>query len=283
MVQDLVIWIMICPQCKKEFIPSNYRQKNCSKKCTKIKADKKYRQSHKGKETQKKFHQKIKQSKEIVILICSQCNKKFTPSHHLQRSCSITCSDQAKKKYEQSDKRKEGQKKHYRLKGWKTTKNYKQSEKDKKYLQSDKRKETQKKHQQSERYKETRKKYGKSEEGRIVIRKNENNRMKSDPVFKLSKNLRNRLVEFLKTKKITKKNKTFQMVGCTPEFLKEYLEKRFKPGMTWKNHTINGWHVDHRTPLSSAKTLEEVQKLAHYTNLQPMWSTLNRKKSNKIV
>ena len=73
------------------------------------------------------------------------------------------------------------------------------------------------------------------------------------------------------------------MVGCTPEFLKEYLEKKFKPGMTWQNHTRTGWHIDHKIPLSSAKTPEAVEKLMHYTNLQPLWSVENIRKSNKIL
>ena len=79
-----------------------------------------------------------------------------------------------------------------------------------------------------------------------------------------------------------KTNKTFKMVGCTPKFLKEYLEKKFKPGMTWDNHTINGWHVDHIIPLDSAKNEEDVKRLMHYTNLQPLWALDNIKKSNKF-
>ena len=77
------------------------------------------------------------------------------------------------------------------------------------------------------------------------------------------------------------------MVGCTPEFLKEYLEKKFYPHpkskelMTWKNNTIRGWHVDHIKPLDKARTPEDVEKLMHYTNLQPMWMEENIRKSNK--
>ena len=65
--------------------------------------------------------------------------------------------------------------------------------------------------------------------------------------------------------------------------LQEYLEKQFKSGMTWKNHSLKGWHIDHIIPLNSAKTPEVVEKLMHYTNLQPMWATYNLKKGNKII
>jgi len=61
------------------------------------------------------------------------------------------------------------------------------------------------------------------------------------------------------------------------------LEKQFKPGMTWKNHTLHGWHVDHIDPLDLAMTPEDIEELCHYTNLRPMWATDNRKKGNKII
>ena len=50
--------------------------------------------------------------------------------------------------------------------------------------------------------------------------------------------------------------------------------------MNWENRNL--WHVDHIIPLSSAKTEEELVKLCHYTNLQPLWAEDNLKKSNKI-
>ena len=108
-------------------------------------------------------------------------------------------------------------------------------------------------------------------------------RRKSDPIFKLAGVIGSRLRSFLKIKTMRKTNRTFKMVGCTPEFLKEYLEKQFKPGMTWKNHSRTGWHIDHRDPLDLAMTPEDIEKLSHYTNLRPMWATENLKKGNKIL
>jgi len=86
---------------------------------------------------------------------------------------------------------------------------------------------------------------------------------------------------FLKKEKIKKSNKTFELIGCTPQSLKEHLEKQFVEGMTWNNR--NEWHIDHIIPLSSAKSKEEIYKLCHYTNLQPLWAEDNLKKSNKIL
>lgn len=107
------------------------------------------------------------------------------------------------------------------------------------------------------------------------------NRRETDILFNLKNNVRHRVSEFLKVKNIRKKNKTFEIVGCSPQFLKEYLEKQFVNGMTWENR--NEWHIDHITPLSSAKTEEELYKLCHYTNLQPLWAEENLKKGNKII
>jgi hypothetical protein len=102
-----------------------------------------------------------------------------------------------------------------------------------------------------------------------------------DPIYKLSIIVRGRINKFFKLNKINKKNNTFDIVGCSPIFLKEHIENKFTEGMSWDNHGVYGWHIDHIIPLSSAKTEEEIYKLCHYINLQPLWAKDNLKKSNK--
>jgi len=108
----------------------------------------------------------------------------------------------------------------------------------------------------------------------------EKSRKKTDPIYKLIRITRSRINNFLKNNKITKQNKTFDIVGCSPEFLKEHIEKQFIEGMSWEllGQRI---HIDHIIPLSSANTEEEIYKLCHYSNLQPLWAEDNLKKSNK--
>lgn len=113
--------------------------------------------------------------------------------------------------------------------------------------------------------------------------KRERERYQNDFLYRLKVNLRNRLKLFLKSKKINKINKTIEIVGETPETIKKYIENQFKDGMSWENYGHNGWHIDHIIPLSSAKTEEEVYKLCHYTNLQPLWANENYKKGKKII
>lgn len=108
--------------------------------------------------------------------------------------------------------------------------------------------------------------------------KNYNN----DSLFRLVQIVRARTRLFFKSKNTKKKNSTFDIIGCSPEFLKEHIEKQFTEGMSWDllgSHI----HIDHIIPLSSAKTEEEIYKLCHYTNLQPLWANDNLRKSNKIL
>ena len=104
-------------------------------------------------------------------------------------------------------------------------------------------------------------------------------RKKNDPILKLKMLYRS------KTNKILGSNResTFDLIGCSPSELKSHLEKQFKNGMFWENHGLFGWHIDHIIPLSSAKTEDELKKLCHYSNLQPLWAIENIIKRDKIV
>lgn len=84
--------------------------------------------------------------------------------------------------------------------------------------------------------------------------------------------------------------KTIQILGCSFEEFKSYIESKFESWMTWENRGLYngelkyGWDIDHIIPISSAKTKEEVIELNHYTNLQPLCSCINRDiKRNSMV
>jgi hypothetical protein len=108
-------------------------------------------------------------------------------------------------------------------------------------------------------------------------------RCKVDPVFKLERNMRCRLYHALINQKADKLHRTKELTGCEFTFLKDYLEAKFKEGMTWKNH--GEWHIDHIRPCCSFDlTIEEEQKKCfHYTNLQPLWAQENLSKGGKIL
>lgn len=116
-------------------------------------------------------------------------------------------------------------------------------------------------------------------------------RRKEDPVFKLRGNVRRNILGFLKRKGFKKNCRTHDILGCSFEFFKTYLESKFEDWMTWENHgkyngEINyGWDIDHITPQSSAITENDIMKLNHHTNLQPLCSYINRnvKRENIIT
>jgi len=102
-------------------------------------------------------------------------------------------------------------------------------------------------------------------------------------LFKVELNIRSRISQYLKQKNITKRNKTYNIVGIDINCLKKYIEEQFEDGMTWDNYGMYGWHIDHKIPLCSANNETELLKLFHYTNLQPLWAKDNLKKNGKIL
>lgn len=107
------------------------------------------------------------------------------------------------------------------------------------------------------------------------------NRYKTDILYKIRVSLRNRVCDAFYYKQLVKSKRTKDMLGCTWEELKAYMEHLFKPGMSWDNHKRDGWHIDHIVPLAFAKTQGEMERLCHYKNLQPLWWYDNLSKGNK--
>jgi len=74
--------------------------------------------------------------------------------------------------------------------------------------------------------------------------------------------------------------KTQEILGCDFKFFLEYMQSRFTEGMTLENH--GEWHLDHIIPLATAVTREDVVRLNHYTNFQPLWAKDNLSKGAKL-
>jgi hypothetical protein len=115
------------------------------------------------------------------------------------------------------------------------------------------------------------------------------NRKEIDYLFKFTLNIRNIIYTSIKNKGHSKTSKTQDILGCSFEYFKIYIESKFENWMSWDNKGLYngelnyGWDIDHIIPLSSAKNEEEIIKLNHYTNLQPLCSRVNRDiKKDKI-
>lgn len=104
-----------------------------------------------------------------------------------------------------------------------------------------------------------------------------------NPVFMLVERMRSRIRAVLAKVPVRKSNRTVELIGCTPDRLRVHLESLFLPGMSWEvRHLI---HIDHKRPLASFDLRDPAQQREafHYTNLQPLWATDNRRKAAKTA
>jgi hypothetical protein len=115
-------------------------------------------------------------------------------------------------------------------------------------------------------------------------------RRDTDPVFKLSTNIKRNIRGVMKKNGFTKKSKTTEILGCSFEEFKQHIESLWGSWMSWDNYGLYngepnyGWDIDHIIPSSIAVTEEDVLKLNHHTNLKPLCSFYNRKiKRDNVV
>lgn len=105
---------------------------------------------------------------------------------------------------------------------------------------------------------------------------------REDPIIKFNHSISSLIRMGFKSTRFDKRSKTQDILGFTYNEFRTYLESKFEPWMNWENRgkyngEFNyGWDVDHIIPLSSAQTEEDVIRLNHYTNLQPLCSKINR-------
>jgi len=141
-------------------------------------------------------------------------------------------------------------------------------------------------YRQTEEYKKMKSGYDRtySENNKEKINAQRNEKYHTNVQHKLKVTLRNRIGTALKIKNGTKAFKTVELLGCSLDDFKIYLENKFQDGMSWDNHARDGWHIDHIIPLDAFDLTksEEQLKACHYTNLQPLWAKENLQKNNRI-
>lgn len=118
------------------------------------------------------------------------------------------------------------------------------------------------------------------ENNREKINQRFRNRYKNDISFRIKRNLRTRIWHAIKNN--YKNGRTLELLDCSVEFLKQYLESKFQPGMTWENY--GDWHIDHIKPCASYNLAdpEQQRECFHYTNLQPLWAKDNLSKGARM-
>lgn len=116
-----------------------------------------------------------------------------------------------------------------------------------------------------------------------IRRKRATKRRKEDPIFKFKEITKNLISSSFTRRGKSKRIKTESILGCTIEYFQEYILSKCPEGVGLKDFGVFGYHLDHIIPISLAKTEEDVIKLCHYTNFQPLFWIDNIKKSNKIL
>ncbi len=111
-------------------------------------------------------------------------------------------------------------------------------------------------------------------------RKRRKRRLSCDPMYSLGCRLRKRIKEALTSRGLRKRLNSTSILGCSWKSLRGYIESLFEPGMSWDNR--GRWHIDHIVPLAAAKNEQDVIELNHYSNLRPLWSVDNIRKSSTL-
>lgn len=126
--------------------------------------------------------------------------------------------------------------------------------------------------------------YNKANWDSILKRKKEYNRKRrrEDAIYREKMSLRNKVRIVFNSKGNVKSPSLEKIVGCSCNDLYNHLTS------TWVKRygkSLNGdcCQIDHIKPLCSAKTIEEVHKSFHYSNLQLLTPDDNREKGSFLV
>ena len=129
--------------------------------------------------------------------------------------------------------------------------------------------------------KKYKKKKNKTEDMTTYMRLYMRRRRKKDTLFRFANKTRSLVYQSFVIDGYKEGTKMHKLLGCDWKTFKNHIESKFKDGMSWDNFA--DIHIDHITPLITAKTKKEIVELNHYTNLQPLWAVDNLKKGSKVI
>jgi hypothetical protein len=105
----------------------------------------------------------------------------------------------------------------------------------------------------------------------------------AQPHIRAAGNVRASVRAALQRGDVTKAVLTTKYLGCSIAEARAHIAAQFKPGMSWDNWAMDGWHLDHIRPIASFdRTIKGWEfEACHYTNLQPLWALDNLSKHAK--
>lgn len=108
------------------------------------------------------------------------------------------------------------------------------------------------------------------------------NRRNKDELYRLSDNIRKSITQSFRKINIKKESKSEKILGCSFSEFKKFLELKFESWMNYENYGLYngesqyGWDIDHIIPICKAENINDLIKLNHYSNFQPLCSYINR-------
>lgn len=131
------------------------------------------------------------------------------------------------------------------------------------------------------------KKYREENRERLRVKNNidKQNRINKNPLIKLRFRISNNITVSLKRNGGKKLCKTTDILGCSFNDFRNHIESLWESWMSWENYgnpkdgiyqPNKTWDLDHIIPSSKATSEEEILKLNHYSNFQPLCSYNNR-------
>lgn len=111
-------------------------------------------------------------------------------------------------------------------------------------------------------------------------------RYAADPIHRLKVILRSRSRLAIKAQRAKKSFQSHvKILGCTVAEARQHIEAQFESWMTWENHGLHGWHIDHIKPLAAFDLSDpaQVAEAFHYTNLRPLHWRANMQKGARLI
>ena len=123
------------------------------------------------------------------------------------------------------------------------------------------------------------------------VREWQNNRQKTDPIYRIKHSISSGLYKSLKTKNLSKNNRHWEdLLGYNIQEFKDYIAPLFRKKivngkeiiMSWNNHGTK-WEIDHIYPSSLCGNTEaDIIYNYRLENLQPLWKEDNSEKNNRL-
>lgn len=127
----------------------------------------------------------------------------------------------------------------------------------------------------------------KSEHGRKWLREYNKSYLDGNLNAKITRRTCTRIIAALRKADRKKENRTLDILGCTIQFFRRWIEHQFWNGMSWSNYgnKCGQWSFDHIRPCNSFNLADPGHRKAcfHWSNIQPLWVEHNSSKSDTIL